>query len=434
MVGTFITAHAYLSNHDSHYHLKVEHVLRILGPILLGCGGVILLGISATCLCVYKRNKTIRHIVTAEDFCNIGASTFYDQRHVLCDTIDLINSFLTKAVLHERRRKLSKNIPQVRNIQSFEEETSSNSSPVSASPLRDFHKRNPIPKRSIPLKAHHLDYIELQNLKRAIPHESLALSDDGDDGNESPQPTSRQSYSPEVIESLIEIADKQDFRNPLQINAKTVFSSLQHRNQLNTNEPRNIIQSNEISDKNINIKGSPDYHKRGDFLRVNRNSDDLPSVEDYESQPYNIDGSSIDLRQKRISGIRNSEGNFDRNSLGVQTLKRNFENLSRRINNSHETRTKSSKDMVNIKLQTNADGQNRCSHTVVENSESQPPSPVSRSESSCSICSSPPPSPTKASFTALNIMQDLCQETPLPQRNQKTLSIISSQDEYYETD
>ncbi|RXG56857.1 hypothetical protein Avbf_14450 [Armadillidium vulgare] len=90
--------------------------------------------------------------------------------------------------------------------------------------------------------------------------------------------------------------------------------------------------------------------------------------------------------------------------------------------------------MLNIKLQTNVDGQKRCSHTVVENPASRPPTPASGSDSSCSVCSSPPPSPTKASFTALNIMQDLCQETPLPQRTQKTLSIISSQDEYYETD
>ncbi|XP_066966706.1 uncharacterized protein [Macrobrachium rosenbergii] len=72
-VGTFITTHA-LEKHESD-----AHILIIIGPILLGAGGIFLLCSVIFCIVACYKNSKLQHDFS-DDLFSIGSSTFYGGR------------------------------------------------------------------------------------------------------------------------------------------------------------------------------------------------------------------------------------------------------------------------------------------------------------------------------------------------------------------
>ncbi|XP_068248010.1 uncharacterized protein [Palaemon carinicauda] len=72
-VGTFITTHA-LEDHEGE-----SHILIIVGPILLGTGGIFLLCSVIFCIVACYKNSRLQDDFS-EDLFNIGSSTFYGGR------------------------------------------------------------------------------------------------------------------------------------------------------------------------------------------------------------------------------------------------------------------------------------------------------------------------------------------------------------------
>ncbi|XP_042240899.1 uncharacterized protein LOC121878638 [Homarus americanus] len=71
-VGTFVTSHAYSLD-------KEDRVLLIVGPALLGLGGLLLLGTVLMCLVACCKNRRMREAFS-DEFLNFGGSTFYGGR------------------------------------------------------------------------------------------------------------------------------------------------------------------------------------------------------------------------------------------------------------------------------------------------------------------------------------------------------------------
>ncbi|KAK7068325.1 hypothetical protein SK128_016644 [Halocaridina rubra] len=95
-VGTFITTHA-LEEHED------DQILNVVGPVLLGAGGLFFFGAVAVCVVACCTNNRLQEEFS-EDFLNIGASTFYGGRGfaylVNEDQLQQTNSALNPMQIH----------------------------------------------------------------------------------------------------------------------------------------------------------------------------------------------------------------------------------------------------------------------------------------------------------------------------------------------
>ncbi|XP_037780548.1 uncharacterized protein LOC119576963 [Penaeus monodon] len=195
-VGTFVTSHAYEDD-------PKDPVLIVVGPTLLGLGGLLLVGSVVLCVVACCRNQNF-HESMPDDLFSIGGSTFYGGRNFVQQDDEvrlhaapahhLHNSmvggvvnpagppiedhhseavrYLAKTVVEERNRR--------KNSQKYLQQNSWDS-PVIRDHAPLYHTASHGPLRE---EAAHLDHLGLERLRRADPHLELAEAFDLDDDSE----------------------------------------------------------------------------------------------------------------------------------------------------------------------------------------------------------------------------------------------------------
>ncbi|XP_069189612.1 uncharacterized protein [Procambarus clarkii] len=246
-VGTFVTAYAY--ENDPH-----DPVLLVVGPSLLGLGGLLLLGSVLVCVVACCKNRHLREAFS-DDLLNIGGSTFYGGRgfvqledetqlydppprhHLQGSAVMGVSNpagpdhaeaimILANTVAEERDRQRKNSRKYSRNL---------SQEPSRRSEERSYPKYylGPQGHSYSPEDSNHLEHLGLERLRRADAYPELAEDFDLGETDESTERFRDRSYSMSVRRPVARLAPVPDrLRRNVTFTAASQASLQQQQQQL----------------------------------------------------------------------------------------------------------------------------------------------------------------------------------------------------------